>query len=97
MKEEVFIQISKTELENLIESKIKAQLEELVFPKLGGKDTLLSRKEAANYLKVSLPTLDKWTKYGLIPVKKFGSTKRYSINELKKTIMDEKIGKFKRN
>lgn len=43
---------------------------------------LLTRKEASEYLKVSLPTLDRWTKAGLIPSYLLGTRVRYKRAEL---------------
>ncbi|TCZ66432.1 helix-turn-helix domain-containing protein [Flaviaesturariibacter aridisoli] len=43
---------------------------------------LLSRKEAAKFLGVSLVTLNEWSKSGIVKGHRIGSRVRYKLNEL---------------
>lgn len=47
---------------------------------------LISRKEAALILGISLPTLNAWTKQGKIPAYRIGSTVRYKQNEVEDSL-----------
>jgi excisionase family DNA binding protein len=44
--------------------------------------TLLTAQEAADYLRVKVSTIRKWTHYGYIPRSKFGGAVRYNREEL---------------
>lgn len=45
-------------------------------------DGLVTRKEAAKRLRISLVTLDNWTKLGLIKAKRIGSRVRYTPKDI---------------
>lgn len=50
-------------------------------------DDLLTRKDAAALLKVSLPTLHDWVKSGIIPAYRIGSNIRFKKSELIKSLI----------
>jgi excisionase family DNA binding protein len=52
--------------------------------------TYLSRKQVAQLLKISLPTLHEWTKLGLIPSYKIGNRVYYKSNEVKNSLVETK-------
>lgn len=58
--------------------------------------TLLSREEAAFYLKVSPPTLNSWTKLGLIASYKISSRRYYKKSELFQALQDLSNQKHKK-
>jgi len=91
----VIIQLSRDQLEDIIRSSIKNQIENLIDLLPKEADELFTRKEAALYLKVSLPTLDSWTKEGSIPYSKIGKSKRYSKNEINKLIRCGELKKYR--
>lgn len=51
----------------------------------------ITRKEAANILKISLPTLDEWTKRGFIKAYRIGNGKRYIMEEVYKSLKEVKV------
>jgi len=46
------------------------------------KDQLLTRQQTAKILQVSLPTLNLWTKRGIIPAKRINSRVRYDESDV---------------
>jgi excisionase family DNA binding protein len=84
----VFIQgISLEDLETLIEKKIERGLENFTQRKSPTEpNILLTRKQAAKVLSLSLPTLHKYTLEGLIPCYRIGSTTRYKESEIIKAL-----------
>jgi excisionase family DNA binding protein len=50
------------------------------------QETILSRKEAAILLKVSLPTLHNYTKTGRVQGYKLGGTVRYKMQDLENSL-----------
>lgn len=91
------IVISKNELENILTQqmdKIISKLNDL-YPKevVSQGDQLLTRKEAAKMLQISLPTLHHYTKSGMIKSKRVGNSVRYSIEDIKASVVDRKFKK----
>ena len=80
-----FIQTSPTELADLINEKVKTNLESLIKElsindKQGSE--FLTRKETAKFFGASLVTLHDWTKKGLITPYKMGNRVYYKRSEL---------------
>lgn len=50
------------------------------------EDRLLDKKEAAAILKVSIPTLDRWARNGVIKKRKQGQIVRYPMSEVQACI-----------
>tara|TARA_R110002050_G_scaffold299775_1_gene466354 strand:- start:16581 stop:16847 length:267 start_codon:yes stop_codon:yes gene_type:complete len=73
--------ITPDQLKRDIVSEIKEYLDEK-FPDTKGKDELLTRKQVAKLLEISLPTLRNYVKRGLIPEKRVGARVLYSKKEL---------------
>jgi excisionase family DNA binding protein len=73
--------ISFEQLQNSIKTIVSAELKNAVIELTESqKDTapeLITRKETADILGVSLPTLHEWTKKGVLPAKRIGSRIRY--------------------
>ncbi|GGD28852.1 helix-turn-helix domain-containing protein [Flavobacterium orientale] len=78
-----FIETSPNSLANLIDEKIKIQLEDLkrnFAPK--EPEEFLSRNETAKLLKISLVTLHQWSNTGIIKPMKMGNRTYFSRKEL---------------
>jgi excisionase family DNA binding protein len=75
----LIIQLAKEELQSLIKEGLKSAMAEHPSP---FNDDLLSRKEAAYYLKVSLPTLNSWERSGYLQPVRFGSRVYYRKSDL---------------
>jgi excisionase family DNA binding protein len=54
---------------------------------------ILTRKEAAQLLDISLPTLHDYTKRGLIPAYRISSKVRYKLEDLEQALVQIKTGK----
>ena len=52
---------------------------------------LMTRKQVADLLQISLPTLWDWTNKGIIPAYRIGNKVRYKRNEILKVLEQNKI------
>lgn len=78
-----FIETSPNSLANLIEEKIKIQLEELKTNfTLKEPEEFLSRNETAKLLKISLVTLHQWTNDGILKPMKMGNRTYFSRSQI---------------
>jgi excisionase family DNA binding protein len=57
------------------------------------QDELLTRKQAAKLLGVSLPTLNEWSKSGVVTGYRINTRVRYKRNELEKSLLQMKTSK----
>ena len=80
------IQVTPNELANLISESVKTQIQELINAtnKEQPKDVndLLSRKETADFFKVSLVSIHSWMKDGIIKPYKVGNRTYFKKSEL---------------
>lgn len=91
MESKVFISVTPEELKSIIKLAIKDYLSESITNQM---DDLLTRKEAAKILRISLPTLNYWTKKGIIKAKRINSRVRYSESDVKAALQNyNKYGK----
>ncbi|WP_417199254.1 helix-turn-helix domain-containing protein [Bizionia sp.] len=84
-----FISTSPTALANLIDEKIKAQLEDLkqnFQPK--EPDEFMSRKETADLLKISLTALHDWMNKGILKPYKMGNKTYFSRKQVTETLFN---------
>lgn len=65
-----------------VKDAVKSEFESRSFNITDGPKTYLSRKEAAELLCVSLPTLNDWSKSGIVPSYKLGSRVRYRLTDI---------------
>ncbi len=68
-----------------LEKKLNEKLDNLNFLR---EPELLTRVEAANYLKISLPTLNFWTKRGLIESYRIGTRILYDKQKLQQSLKE---------
>lgn len=83
-----FLGTTPTALANLIDEKIKAQLEELkknFQPK--EPDEFLTRKEVAKMFKISYPCLHDWINKGILKPYKMGNRTYFSRKEIEETLL----------
>lgn len=79
----VFTTLSVTELELLISSSIEKALDNLELSNNNAqKEELITRKEAAKVLNVSLPTIDRLAREQHFPTYKIGSSTRFKRKEV---------------
>ena len=86
----------KSELKNLIAETLKEQLSTF-FEKYKEPDTRLkTRKEVAEMLNITLPTLHIWTKEGVIPAVRIGASIRYRMSDIENAIKNIRSIKYSR-
>ncbi|MEP0133358.1 MAG: helix-turn-helix domain-containing protein [Eudoraea sp.] len=76
------------QLGNLIDEKLKAQLEQLkkLLDQLQDSDVLLSRAETCKFLKIDSSTLWAWTNKGKVTAYGIGNRRYYKRTELIESI-----------
>lgn len=81
MTKQLFISFDTSELHQIIIEAVKqAQLE--IIPQAPLSPKLFTRREAANELRISLPTLKKHTKTGKVKAYRIGGKVMYRADEL---------------
>jgi excisionase family DNA binding protein len=96
MQRIILEEITLTELADQITAKVKVELQELVrVPNT--QDQYLTRKETAKLLKVSLTTLNTWSKKGIIQAYQIEGKILYKRAEIENALSIVKNLKFKRN
>jgi len=90
------ILISQEELIGIIQKTVEAAVKNSspVVLKSGQGETLLSRKETADKLKISLVTLNDWTKRGMIQSYIIGGRVLYKESEIEKSLHQVKTVKY---
>ena len=85
------------ELLVMIGNIVAEQLKSIQQPPLqqSGK-TILTRKETAEMLGVSLPTLNEWTKTGVVKGTRISSRVRYRLADVEVALQDIKSVKYQR-
>ena len=92
MEPQIFTSVSlQTLIEKITDAVIKSLATEQVTKK---KDQLLTRQQTAKILQVSLPTLNVWTKQGIIQAKRINSRVRYSESDVYSAL--ENYNKYRR-
>mgnify|MGYP001067316095 CR=1 FL=1 len=91
------IQITEVSVEELADKvadklmfKIQNYLDELSKPK---NDELLTRKEVANYLRISLVTIHSWNKYGILNPIRMGNRILYKKQDILDVLEEQSINK----
>ncbi|MGN6296746.1 MAG: helix-turn-helix domain-containing protein [Ginsengibacter sp.] len=77
----------------LIESKIGQSNN---HPKGQNQSKFISRKEAASLLQVSLPTLNDWTKEGLLNSYRIGTRVLYKPEEVEQSVTQRNFTKYRK-
>lgn len=74
------------ELQDMLICSLEQVIKPLISVKESRSTELLTRKEAAKLLRISLPTLADWTKQGLIHAIPMGRRIFYSLSDIQKTL-----------
>jgi len=85
MEKNILIQkIDVTELKNIIQKSISEEFTRIrsEFEQKNSLEELLSRKETAELLSISFPTLGEWSKMGVIRSYKLGNRVYYKRSEI---------------
>jgi hypothetical protein len=96
MEQAVLTSIPIQSLVKLItESVVKSLTDGQTFERIHRKDNLITRKQAAQILQVSLPTLNILTKKGILNARRINSRVRYLESAVREA--GESYNKFSRN
>jgi len=88
MTKMMFTSIELPEFKRMLEEAISKQLKSFV-PNQNveqKQNQLLTRKQTANFLCISLPTLHDWTKTGVIKAHRIGNRVLYKIDEINNSL-----------
>lgn len=77
---------------------IKNELSQIIFnlPSVEPSPELITRKQTAQILGISLPTLNDWTKTGIIPAQRINTRIRYNRAQVYSSLKDIETLKYKR-
>lgn len=91
--------ISFDDFQNTIQTIVSNEVQkavDLLTPPKNDSPQLLTRKQTAEILGVSLPTLHEWTKSGVLPAKRIGGSVRYEKHVVEESLKDIKTIKYRR-
>jgi len=85
-----------TELQKFISDTIREEMQKIATPTPPPKTEFITRNQTAQILGVSLPTLNEWTKQGLIIGYRIGTRVRYKKGEILEAVKQIQTLKFRR-
>ena len=91
--------ISFEQLQNSIQTIVSNEVQRAInalTPPADDTPELLTRKQTAQILGISLVTLNVWTKNGIIPAKRIGGSVRYEKHTVYDSLKDIKTLKYRR-
>jgi len=100
MQNEIILSgISFEQLQDSLRTIVQSEVQKIVSglstpPEPGPK--LITRKETAYILGISLPTLNEWTKNGTLPAQRIGTRVRYQRAIVYASLKDVEIIKYRR-
>lgn len=77
-----------TEIDSIVERQIKDQVANLILKKT---PKFVTREEVASMLKVSMPTINVWSKQGILISYRIGRRVYFKSNELEDALVKSKI------
>jgi len=90
--------ISFDQLQDSIRATVKNEVERIIgnLPTPTTAPELITRKETAQILGISLPTLNLWTKNGTLPAQRIGTRVRYNRANVYASLKDIETLKYRR-
>ena len=82
------------ELQNLIRTAVREELQFLLPKK--GDPKYLTRKEVAAFLKISLPTLNNYSKLGVVNGFRIGTRILYKLEDIEKNLKSIETNRYRR-
>src|SRR5690606_24607018 len=77
-----------SDIKRVIEEVVESNLSKLSLPKHQNQNLLLTRKETAKLLCISLPTLNDWTKTGIVKAHRIGNRVLYKEQEVLEALVE---------
>jgi len=87
------------QLQNSFRSIVKNEVEQIIKNLPTSQEPtpeLITRKETAHILGISLPTLNEWTKNGTLPAQRIGTRVRYQRANVYASLKDVETLKYRR-
>ena len=87
------------QLQNSFRSIVKNEVEQIIKNLPTSQESapeLITRKETAHILGISLPTLNEWTKNGTLPAQRIGTRVRYQRANVYASLKDVETLKYRR-
>ncbi|MEI9954892.1 MAG: helix-turn-helix domain-containing protein [Ferruginibacter sp.] len=85
----------KSFITDAIKNEMQSQLQKITEQKQTSSDELLSKKEAAVFLRISLPTISKLVKEGVITCSRIGGSLRFKKSHLEKSLEQTKSRSYR--
>lgn len=91
--------ISFDQLQDSIRTTVRNEVEKIFtgLQKISPTPELITRKETAHLLGISLPTLNEWTKNGVLPAQRIGTRIRYNRADVYSSLKDVETLKYRRS
>lgn len=96
MQNLIFSQIPIDELKLVISETVRTEMQKNSISEPKPTTELLTRLETAHILGISLPTLNEWTKQGIIPGYRIASRVRYKRAEILEAVTQINTLKYRR-
>jgi hypothetical protein len=96
MQKQMFLSFTEGELYALVNDAVKEAIKDFQKEKKEVKDELLTREEAAAFLKIDLSTLHSWTNKGYLKQYAVGSRRYYKPREIINSLVELKSGSHAR-
>jgi len=96
MENLILSQIPIIELQKFISDTIREEMQKIATPTPPPETEFITRNECAQILGVSLPTLNDWTKQGLIVGYRIGTRVRYKKGEILDAVKQIQTLKYRR-
>lgn len=74
------------DIKRIVEEVIEEKFKKLSINEESNKPGLISRKETAKFLRISLPTLHDWTKHGMIKAYRIGNRVLYKQDDIENAL-----------
>ena len=96
MTDLIFHSTTKEQLADMMREVVQTELANLIPQSNISSDELLTRKQVAEMLSISLPTLHEWTKEGTIKAYRIGRAVRYKHDDVQNALKEISSIKYKR-
>ena len=93
MVQTLLIQASLSDIEAVVRKVLDDRLNDLIPQRKEDTPLYLTRDEAAKMLRITLPTLNDWTKLGRIPVQRIGRRVLYALSDIENGLEGRKGGR----